>query len=186
MGYLNLFMAGMCWHCQTKCPLSFIVFIQTIKLTTSVNLPFQNFMKVCVAVYIACICWLIWSLFANSQRPPRHSWWTMFKFFNNSHQGTPLHLAAEAGHMDIVRYLVEKGADINIKDDIFKVSEREYTANCKLILLVTLSKHLCYFNHILGVSVGCLLCMWYITNFKRGYQSHSELACSWEASPFVK
>ena len=83
----------------------------------------------------------------------------MFKFFNNSHQGTPLHLAAEAGHMDIVRYLVEKGADINIKDDIFKVSEREYTANCKLILLVTLSKHLCYFNHILGVSVGCLLCI---------------------------
>ena len=30
------------------------------------------------------------------------------------------------------------------------------------------------------------LCMWYITNFKEGYQSHSESECSWEASPFVK
>ena len=52
-------------------------------------------------------------------------------FFNNFHQGTPLHLAAEAGHMDIVRHLVEKGADINIKDDTFEVSEREYTGDCK-------------------------------------------------------
>ena len=29
---LNLFIAGMCWHCQTKCTLYIIVFIQTMKL----------------------------------------------------------------------------------------------------------------------------------------------------------
>ena len=35
---------------------------------------------------------------------------------------------------------------------------------------------------------GCLSCMpiVYITNFKRGYQSHSESECNWQASPFVK
>ena len=47
-------------------------------------------------------------------------------------------------------------------------------------------KHLGYFNHILVASVTCLLCMWYTTNFKGGYQSHSESECSQEASPFVK
>ena len=30
---------------------------------------------------------------------------------------TPLHLAAESGHIKIVNYLVDKGADINIQDD---------------------------------------------------------------------
>ena len=28
-----------------------------------------------------------------------------------------MHLAAERAHMDIVKYLVRKGADVNIKDD---------------------------------------------------------------------
>ena len=32
------------------------------------------------------------------------------------HQSTPLFWAAYEGHVDIVRYLVEQGADINIKD----------------------------------------------------------------------
>ena len=30
---------------------------------------------------------------------------------------TPLHLAAESGHIKIVKYLVDKGADINHQDD---------------------------------------------------------------------
>jgi len=30
---------------------------------------------------------------------------------------TYLHLAVEGGHMNTVKYLVNKGADINIKDD---------------------------------------------------------------------
>ena len=51
------------------------------------------------------------------------------------HQKTPLHLAAGKGHVDIVRYLVDKGADLNIKDT-FGVSEQEYTADYKLVLLV--------------------------------------------------
>ena len=33
------------------------------------------------------------------------------------HQRTPLHVAAEEGHTDIVRYLGPKVPDINIKDD---------------------------------------------------------------------
>ena len=41
---------------------------------------------------------------------------------------TPLHLAARQGHVDIVRYLVDKGADLNIKDED-GVSEQEYTAD---------------------------------------------------------
>ena len=53
----------------------------------------------------------------------------------SSHQRTPLHWAAREGHVDIVKYLVDKGADPNIKDN-FEVSKREYTADCKLLLLV--------------------------------------------------
>ena len=30
---------------------------------------------------------------------------------------TPLHLAAESGHIKILRYLVDQEADINIQDD---------------------------------------------------------------------
>ena len=53
---------------------------------------------------------------------------------------TPLHKAAHEGHVDVVRYLVEQGADINIKDGV-RVSEREYTADCKLVLLVKVWFH---------------------------------------------
>ena len=35
---------------------------------------------------------------------------------------TPLHLAAWGGHVDTVRYLIDKGADTNIKE-ILGVSE---------------------------------------------------------------
>ena len=42
---------------------------------------------------------------------------------------TPLHLAARQGHVDIVRYLVDKGADLNIKDEMRGVGEQEYSAD---------------------------------------------------------
>ena len=32
------------------------------------------------------------------------------------HQSTPLYMAAEGGHMDVVKYLGDKGADINRKN----------------------------------------------------------------------
>ena len=61
----------------------------------------------------------------------------MFNFFfiYSPHQKSPLHIAAEAGHVDTVRCLVNKGADLNIKDGN-KVREQEYTVDSKLVLLV--------------------------------------------------
>ena len=44
-----------------------------------------------------------------------HSQVAMFKIFS-PHQWTPLHLAVRDGRLDEVRLLVDKGADICIKD----------------------------------------------------------------------
>ena len=67
----------------------------------------------------------------------------MFNYFliYSPHQRTPLYWAADAGHVHIVRYLVEQGAEINIKDYSGGVSEREYTADCKLVLLIKVCFH---------------------------------------------
>ena len=61
-------------------------------------------------------------------------------FVHSLHQNTPLLLAVYGGHVHVVRYFVEQGADINIKDRL-GVSEREYTADCKLVLLVKVCFH---------------------------------------------
>ena len=37
-------------------------------------------------------------------------------FINSPHQWTPLHQAALGDHVDTVRCLVDKGADINLED----------------------------------------------------------------------
>lgn len=37
--------------------------------------------------------------------------------FVSRHQWTPLHVAADNGHKNILEYLVKKPVDINIKDD---------------------------------------------------------------------
>ena len=146
---LNLYAAGMCWHCQTNKMHTFHCCMHSYNenkhCTASVSLLFQNLMKVCVS----CLhgFWIkfadsfeIW--FANSQRWLRHSWWTVFNIFfiYSLHQRTPLFWAADEGHVDVVRYLVEQGADINIKDND-GVSEWEYTADCKLVLLVRVCFH---------------------------------------------
>ena len=38
-----------------------------------------------------------------------------FFFLNSFHQYTPLFVAAAKNHVDTVRYLVDKGADMNVK-----------------------------------------------------------------------
>ena len=66
----------------------------------------------------------------------------MFNYFliYSPHQDTPLDKAVYDGHVHIVRYLVEQGADVNNKS-WFGVSEREYTADCKLVLLIKVCFH---------------------------------------------
>ena len=59
---------------------------------------------------------------------------------HSPHQETPLHFAAREGREDIVRCLVDQGADPNIKNKR-GVSEREYTADCKLVLFVLVGFH---------------------------------------------
>ena len=52
-----------------------------------------------------------------------HRWWTMFKFVS-PHQRTPLHTAARGGSVDIVKLLVQKGANLSINvRDVGGVSE---------------------------------------------------------------
>ena len=63
-----------------------------------------------------------------------------FYFIYSPHQHIPLYHAACLGHVDIVRYLVDKGADLNIKNNS-GISELEYTADCKLVLLVRVCYH---------------------------------------------
>ena len=41
----------------------------------------------------------------------------MFQYFLFLQQMTPLHLAAESDRIKMVKYLVEREADINIQDD---------------------------------------------------------------------
>lgn len=43
------------------------------------------------------------------------------------YQRTPLHMAAEGGHKNVVDYLVDKGADVSLKDNA-GVSISEYTS----------------------------------------------------------
>ena len=46
---------------------------------------------------------------------------------------SPLHWAADRGHVNIVKCLVDKGAEVNSKDDELGVSEWGCTSNCGLV-----------------------------------------------------
>ena len=63
-------------------------------------------------------------------------WWYSILF--TSLQRTPLHWAAEGGHVDMVKYLVKKGANIHSKDKD-RVSEWECTTDCGLVVLIRVS-----------------------------------------------
>ena len=67
---------------------------------------------------------------------------------------TPLHFAAGGGHVDTVRYLVDKGADIDHIDE-GDVSEWEYTADCKLVLLTTVPN-----QGLVSIVVECIVISW--------------------------
>ena len=51
---------------------------------------------------------------------------------------TPLHMAAIGGHKDTVEYLINKGADIGIKD-VNGVSIHCYISEGTLVLLIELA-----------------------------------------------
>ena len=53
-----------------------------------------------------------------------HSHWTLIYLLLPPHHVTPLHWAAGKGYVDIVQYLIQKEADINIKAND-GVSERD-------------------------------------------------------------
>ena len=44
-------------------------------------------------------------------------------------QTFPLHWAADGGHADTVKFLIEKGADVNFKDE-YEVSECNCATDC--------------------------------------------------------
>ena len=146
---LNLYIAGMCWHCQANKMHTFHwcmhSYNENKQCTASVNVSFQNLVKVCVS----CLhgFWIkfadsfeIWFANASGDFAIHGGPCSTFFFIYSLHQRTPLHWAAHEGHVDVVRYLVEQGADINIKE-CSGVSEQEYTADCKLVLLVRVCFH---------------------------------------------
>ena len=42
--------------------------------------------------------------------------WSFILNFLSPHQGSPLHWAASGGHVDTIQILIDKAADINMKD----------------------------------------------------------------------
>ena len=64
--------------------------------------------------------------------------WPWSILFASPHQRTPLHRSAVGGHVDTVNFLVQKGANIDSKNDV-GVSEWEYTTDCGLVLLIRVS-----------------------------------------------
>lgn len=48
---------------------------------------------------------------------------------------TPLHWAAYSGHTDTVQFLIDKGADIDIREKD-EVNEWDYTTDCEFVLLI--------------------------------------------------
>lgn len=59
----------------------------------------------------------------------------LFFFRLSPHQESPLHWAAGGDHVDTVLFLVENGADVNVKDNEW-VSERDCTNDSGLELLI--------------------------------------------------
>ena len=60
---------------------------------------------------------------------------------------TPLHRAAEEGHVDAVTYLVQKGANIHSEGND-GVSEWECTTDCRLVLLIRVSLVLMHLTRV--------------------------------------
>ena len=79
----------------------------------SMCLPMNNDM---VTVTVAMIYWTFSTrkdFFSYKLTRSIHAWLTFVVYL---HQMTPLHLAAESGHIKIVNYLCDEGADINVQD----------------------------------------------------------------------
>ena len=57
------------------------------------------------------------------------------EFFNNE---TPLHFAIDKGYIDIVKILIENGADVNAKSDVFQTQ-------CNFILNINMLQFNSYY-----------------------------------------
>ena len=83
------------------------------------------------ALYYVQLFTAFWNLYMYTSLTG-YSWWTSSNLVSSPHQVTPLHRAAQGGHVGAVEYLIQAGADINIKDN-GEVSEQDYSTDCRLL-----------------------------------------------------
>ena len=63
------------------------------------------------------------------------------------HQMSPLHWAADGGHVNTVKFLIEKGADVNFKDDYYGVNECDCATDCGSVQVNLVLKYLHWYPH---------------------------------------
>lgn len=73
------------------------------------------------------------TLFSTPKLPPIES--------RDSYGCTPLHIAAYENKLESVKYLVERGANVNARDDYMKTPLHEATRKCNIEMIKFLIEH---------------------------------------------